>query len=80
MRRTVSVALGASLASGLALTTLALTIIVACSDDDRRDQYYGTDAAAGYRGPEASVPATGADGGNRAESGDAATMDAGAGI
>ena len=74
LRRTVGVALGLGLVAATALTW------VACSGDDRRDQYYGTDAAAGYQGPEASVATSEADGGNRADAGDAATMDDGAGI
>ena len=40
----------------LAVLALLATLAAACADSsDRQDQYFGTDAAVGYQGPEAGV-------------------------
>ena len=35
----------------------AMGVIACSSDDARRDQFYGSDTAAGFGGPEAGAPA-----------------------
>jgi hypothetical protein len=62
-------------ARGRALAALFLggaLVLAACSDEDIRDQYYGTDVGGGYTLPDAADARDGGDAGDAAQTADGA--------